>query len=288
MIDREERQEEWVYLSGQILALGEARISPLDRGFQYGDGVFTTVRAELGRPLYLNEHLARLTRSLTELRIPVEALHSTDWPHILGELLRRNGLAAGPAAVKICVSRGPALPLGLPQAVRPTLFIQARSYEPPALDDYSRGWRLHVYRQGFAPPLARHKSLNYLFYLVARQAAVDAGADEAVILDAGGHVTETAAGSLLARTDGRWWTPQSPYQLPGITLDQIRRLLRERGQAMDSRTAVPEDLAGAQTVWVVNSLMGIMPVRSVDDHELPIPAAEEAEVLRTQLFSRAA
>jgi branched-chain amino acid aminotransferase/para-aminobenzoate synthetase component 1 len=136
--------------------------------------------------------------------------------------------------------------------------------------------------------LARHKSLNYLFYLVARQAAVDAGADEAVILDAGGHVTETAAGSLLARTDGRWWTPQSPDQLPGITLDQIRRLLRERGQAVDSRTAVPEDLAGAQTVWVLNSLMGIMPVRSVDDHEFPIPAAGEAEVLRTQLFSRGA
>jgi branched-chain amino acid aminotransferase/para-aminobenzoate synthetase component 1 len=285
MIDREERQEPWVYLDGQILALGDARISPLDRGFQYGDGVFTTLRAESGRPLYLSEHLARLTRSLEDLRIPVEALHSMDWPHILGALLRRNNLAAGPAAVKICVSRGPALPLGLPPAVRPTVFIQARPYQPPGLDDYSRGWRLHVYREGCAPPLARHKSLNYLYYLVARQAAVDAGADEAVILDAGGQVAETAAGSLLARTGGRWWTPQSPYQLPGITLDQVRRLLAERGQPVDSRTAAPEDLAGAQTAWVVNSLMGIMPVRSVDGRELAIPAAEEAETLRTQLFS---
>jgi branched-chain amino acid aminotransferase len=288
MIDRDERQEQWVYLNGQILVVGEARISPLDRGFQYGDGVFTTLRAESGCPLYLSEHLARLARSLKEIRIRLEALHSMDWPDILGELLRRNGLQAGPAAVKVCVSRGPAATLGLPQAVRPTVFIQARPYEPPGADDYSRGWRLHVYREGFAPPLARHKSLNYLYYLAARQAAVDAGADEAVILDAGGHVAETAAGSLLARTEGRWWTPLSPYQLPGITLDQVRRLLGERGESVDSRSAVPGDLAGAQTLWMFNSLMGIMPVRSVDDHEFPIPAAGEAEALRTELFSRGA
>jgi branched-chain amino acid aminotransferase/para-aminobenzoate synthetase component 1 len=286
MIDRDDRQEEQVYLNGQLVALGEARISPLDRGFQYGDGVFTTLRAEAGRPLYLSEHLARLALSLKELRIPVEALPSLDWPHIIGELLRGNGLAAGLAAVKIYVTRGPAATLGLPAAVRPTVFIQARPYQPPGSDQYNRGWRLHVHRQGFAPPLARHKSLNYLYYLVARQAAVDVGADEAVILDVGGHITETAAGSLLARTDGRWWTPQSPYQLAGITLEQARRLLGEHGQAVESRTAVPEDLDGTQTVWVVNSLMGIMPVRSVDDHDLPVPAAGEAEILRAQLFSR--
>jgi branched-chain amino acid aminotransferase/para-aminobenzoate synthetase component 1 len=286
MIDRDVRPEEWVYLNGQILALGEARVSPLDRGFQYGDGLFTTVRAESGRPLYLSEHLARLARSLEELRIAVEALHAIDWPHILDEILRRNGLQAGPAAVKICVSRGAAVTLGLPPAVRPTLFIQARPYQPPGPDHYSRGWRLYVYRQGFAPPLARHKSLNYLYYLVARQAAVDAGADEAVILDAGGQVAETAAGSLLARTDGRWWTPGNPYQLPGITLNQVRRLLGERGEAVEMRSAIPEDLAGAQTVWVLNSLMGIMPVRSVDERELPAPAAGEAGILREQLFLR--
>jgi branched-chain amino acid aminotransferase len=284
MIDKDERQEGWVYLNGHILPLGEARISPLDRGFQYGDGVFTTLRAESGRPLYLSEHLARLAHSLKEIRIPAEALHSMDWPHFFGELLRRNGLEAGQAAVKICVSRGPATTIGLPPAARPTVFIQARLYEPPGADDYSRGWRLRVYRRGFAPPLAGHKSLNYLYYLVARQAAVDAGADEAVILDFGGHVTETAAGSLLARTDGRWWTPRSPSQLPGITLDQVRRLLGERGETVDSRSAVPRDLAEAQTIWVLNSLMGVMPVRSVDDHELLIPAAGEAEALRTQLF----
>jgi branched-chain amino acid aminotransferase len=288
MIDRDERQEQWVYLNGQILAVGEARISPLDRGFQYGDGVFTTLRAESGRPLYLSEHLARLTRSLTEIRIRAEALHSIDWPHVLGELLRRNGLEGRQAAVKIWVSRGPAATLGLPQAVRPTVFVQARPYEPPGADDYSRGWLLHVYREGFAPPLARHKSLNYLYYLAARQAAVDAGADEAVILDGGGHIAETAAGSLLGRTEGRWWTPVSPYQLPGITLDQVRRLLGERGESVDSRSTVPGDLAKAETLWVLNSLMGIMPVRSVDGHEIPTRAAGEAEALRTELFSRGA
>ena len=286
MIDREDTVDGWVFLNGQILPLGEAWISPLDRGFQYGDGVFTTLRAESGRPLYLTEHLARLAHSLSDLRIAAEHLQRTDWPDVLGELLQRNGLQSGSAAVKIIVTRGVALPLGLPEVVRPTLFIQARRYQPPSPEQYARGWRLHICRQGYAPPLARHKSLNYLFYMVARQMAVDVGADEAVILDARGRLTETAAGTLLARSDGNWWTPDNPYQLPGVTLEQIQKILQLRGRPVESRSAAPEDLTKAQTIWVLNSLLGVMPVRSVDGHELPVPAAEEARGLREELFFR--
>jgi branched-chain amino acid aminotransferase len=276
----------WVFLNGRILRLDEAWISPLDRGFLYGDGVFTTLRVESGRPLYLNEHLARLTHSLSELRISLTDFQEIDWQHVLGELLRRNHMQVGPSAVKIIVTRGIATPLGLPDTQCPTLFIQTRSYQPPSPEEYAQGWRLQVYRQGHAPPLAHHKSLNYLYHLAARQAAVDAGADEAVILDAHGQITETGAGSLLVRTRGRWWTPSSPYQLPGVTLSQLRRLLEERGQPVHSRDAAPEDLASADTIWVLNSLLGIMPGRSVAGVELPDLAAEEANNLREELFGR--
>jgi branched-chain amino acid aminotransferase len=286
VIDRDDTADGWVFLNGQILPLGEACISPLDRGFQYGDGVFTTLRAESGHPSYLTAHLARLVHSLKELRIATEGVQRTDWSEVLGELLQRNGLQSGTAAVKIIVTRGVALPLGLPEGVRPTLFIQARRYQPPSPEQYASGWRLQVCRQGYAPPLARHKSLNYLFYMVARQMAVDVGADEAIILDAHGRVTETAAGTLLVRSDGHWWTPNNLYQLPGVTLEQIQKILQLRGRPVESRSAAPQDLTKAQTIWVLNSLLGVMPVRSVDDHELPVPAAEEARDLREELFLR--
>ncbi len=214
MNDRDDSAEQWVFLNGEMMPLNEARISPLDRGFQYGDGVFTTVRVDAGRPLYLAEHLSRLIQSLRDLRIAWEPLQDIGWPQLLGELLQRNGLQSGLAALKILVTRGVALPLGLPEGVHPTLFIQARLYQPPSLDQYARGWRLHICRSGYAPPLAGHKSLNYLFYLVARQEAIDAGADEAVILDAHGHIAETAAGSLLIRSDGDLVDPRQPLSAP--------------------------------------------------------------------------
>ncbi len=284
-MDSDNAAEQWVFLNGRIMPLNEARISPLDRGFQYGDGLFTTVRVESGRPLYLAEHLNRLTRSLKELRIGWEPLQGMDWPQALDELLQRNGLQSGLAALKILVTRGIASPLGLPQGVQPTVFVQARPYQPPSPDQYRRGWRLRICRSGYAPPLAGHKTLNYLFYLVARQQAIDAGADEGVILDAHGRIAETAAGSLLICSNGAWWTPQSPYQLPGITIALLRKRFDERGHAVEFRNAAPEDLARAQTAWVVNSLMGIMPVQSVDGLELPLPAAEEAARWRNELFA---
>jgi branched-chain amino acid aminotransferase len=272
-----------VYLNGEFVPLEEARISPLDRGFQYGDGVFETLRAQSGRILFLAEHLQRLSHSLAELRLPQS---TGDWQTILAELLSRNALTNGVAAVKIIITRGVAAQLGLPRSTAPTLLVQARSYDAPSAEQYRRGWRLHLFRQGFAPPLAGHKSLNYLFYLVARQAALDAGADEAVLLDAQARVTETAAGSLLVRTDGQWWTPRSPHQLPGTTLRQVARMLRDRGQVVPARAAGKEDLASAQTIWVLNSLLGIMPVTHLEDRPMPQVAAAEAAELREVLFAR--
>ena len=89
----------FVWLNGDILPLHEARISPLDRGFLYGDGLFETMRGQDGRILYLTEHLERLHRSVKELRIP--PVPSIDWRDCLGDLLRRNDLELGAVAVKI-------------------------------------------------------------------------------------------------------------------------------------------------------------------------------------------
>jgi branched-chain amino acid aminotransferase/para-aminobenzoate synthetase component 1 len=273
-----------VWINGRFLPSDRAAVSPLDRGFLYGDGIFETMRVEKGAILYLEEHLERAARSLAPLRIRAEPPPDTD--EILGELIRRNGLSEDAAAAKIIITRGVAPGLGLPVPTDPTICLTVHRYIPPAPSAYEKGWGLHIFREGFSPPLAAHKTLNYLYFMVARQAAMDAGADEAVILDPQGSVAETSAGSIIAKSSDTWWLPNSPYQLPGITIRQLTRIMRQHGMEVEPRRSIPQDLMAADTLWVVNSLMGVMPVSKVQGHPVPHVAAEDAARLGHLLFEQ--
>ncbi len=275
-----------MWIGGRMLPPDAVRISPLDRGFLYGDGFFETLRAERGTPLYLPMHVERLRASLRAFRIALDP--EPDWRAAVRALLSENGLDRAAASVKILVTRGIAPSPGLPAPERPTVCIFAAPYAPPPEETYASGWDLHIFGEGFSPPLAAHKSLNYLYCLAARQAALDAGRNEAVVLDRDGRVAETSAGSLLASTGGRWWTPESAHRLPGTTLRAVCDIFSRRGIEVERRAALPEDLLAAQTVWVLNSLIGIMPAAKIEGRPLSNPAPAEAARLRALLFERGA
>jgi branched-chain amino acid aminotransferase len=269
-----------VWLNGQFVSASQAAVSPFDRGFLYGDGLFETMRSQNGRVLFLDDHLQRLNTSLRTLRIQ---LFPYAWQELIDELLSRNHLANEIASVKIIVTRGVCQGLGLPESKLPTICLTAHAYQPPAEEIYKRGWRLQVFGNGFSPPLAKFKSLNYLFFLAARQAALESGADEALILDPHGSVTETSTGSILARTGKTWWTPASKYQLPGITISRLTWILAAKGETVQRLESTLEDLLSAETVWVLNSLLGIMPVYEIAG-QTKDPAAEAAAKLRYSFF----
>jgi branched-chain amino acid aminotransferase/para-aminobenzoate synthetase component 1 len=271
-----------IWANGAFTTLEECRLSPLDRGLLYADGLFETLRAEKGRILFLARHVERLLRSMAVLRLGTTGL--PNWEALLPELLSRNGLGQETAAVKIIVTRGLSEGLGLPSTQHPSVFISCRRYAPPSSRSYSEGWRLMIHRDGFSPPLAMHKSLSYLFHLTARQAALDNGADEAVILDASGAVAETAAGSLLLRADGRWWTPASPCQLPGITLRAVCEHMERMGAGVERKETSIADLRAAETIHVLNSLMLVMDVQSLDGRPLRRPDPGHASLLRRRLL----
>jgi branched-chain amino acid aminotransferase/para-aminobenzoate synthetase component 1 len=270
-----------MWLNGCFTPVENAAISPLDRGFLYGDGLFETIRAQEGGVLYLGMHIERLCATLGAFRITIP--DAPDWQYLLGELLLRNGLMQGAAVLKIIVTRGIEPTLGLPATQKPTICVIARAYDPPAESLYEAGWRLHLF-QNAQHPLAPFKSLNYLFYLTARQAALDAGCDEAIIVDRDGLVSENPTGSILARSNGRWWTPQNAYQLPGTTIRKVAEILEKAGSTVERRPVRVDDLFSAQTVWVLNSLMGVMPVNRIDGRPVDDPAAEEAARMRDFLF----
>ncbi len=264
-------KSEFIWLNEELVPLSLARVSVNDRGFLYGDGFFETLRAEEGRPLFLGEHLARLRGSAQAFRIPWPQGFS--WEERLGQLLTANGLERGLARIKILLTRGAAAGLGLPQEARPTLAIWAQLYTPPSLEEYARGWSLATFPERRTTFLGRHKSLNYLFYLAARQYALDRGAKEALILEADGLVSEGAATTLLYAQGGIFYTPEAPSALPGVTIGVLDQGLARRGLSLQAVSTTRSRLAAAEGLWVVNSLMGVMPVSALDGRNLPISEA---------------
>jgi len=264
-------KSEFVWLNEELIPLDQAAVSVNDRGFLYGDGFFETLRAEEGRILFLPEHLARLRASAQAFGIPFPKKFS--WERRLSRVLAANGLERGLARVKILLTRGEAKGLGLPQETWPTLVIWAQPYTPPGPEEYARGWPLATFPERRTTFIGRHKSLNYLFYLAARQYTLERGAKEALILEADGLVSEGAATSLIYAQDGIFSTPQAPSALPGVTIEVLGRALARRGLSL---TAVPTTLAQlfqADGLWLANSLMGLMPVSSLDGRPLPISPA---------------
>ena len=262
---------EFVWLNDNLIHLDQARVSVNDRGFLYGDGLFETLRADDGRVLFLPEHLERLAASARAFRLPFPA--AAPWEERLARLLTANGLARGPARVKILLSRGVAAGVGLPPAARPTLVIWAQPYTPPSPAEYAAGWPVVIFPEGRSTFVGRHKSLNYLFYLAARQYALDRGAREALILAPDGLVSEGAATSLVYLRQGRYYTPASASALPGVTLAVLGRGLAARGLVLDTCPTTVAQLQEADGLWLANSLMGLMPVAAVNGMPMPLSAA---------------
>ena len=261
-------KSEFVWLNDGLAPLSQARVSVNDRGFLYGDGFFETMRARDGRVEFLKEHLARLKASTRAFRLPFQ--EAFPWEETIGRLLTANGLGDGPAAVKLQLTRGIAPELGLPAATAPTLIVWARPYIPPSLQEYNRGWPVVTFPERRSTFLGRHKSLNYLFYLAARQYAQDQGAREALILEAEGRVSEGAATSLIYARDGQYYCPKAMSALPGITQAVLARALARRGLKLQPAVTRAALLKEAEGLWLANSLMGLMPVASLDGIAIPI------------------
>ena len=260
-----------VWLNDDLLPLSQARVSVDDRGFLYGDGFFETLRAEDGRVLFLDEHLSRLRASAQAFRLSFPA--DLPWEKRLQELLAANGLLTGLAAVKILLTRGEAPGLGLPAAWSPTLVIYARPYLPPSPEEYATGWPVVVFPERRTTFIGRHKSLNYLFYLAARQYALDQGAREALILEADGSVSEGAATSLVLAMKERLFLPAAASALPGVTVAVLARSLKRRGKNLEQTPRSLSEVEQADGLWLANSLMGLMPVSSLAGK--PVPLASE-------------
>jgi D-alanine transaminase len=250
------------YLNGEYLPLCEARVSPLDRAFLFGDAVYEVVPVYASRPFRLREHLDRLTRSLAGIRMEPPLTHAA-WDGILKTLIERNG--GGDQYVYFQVTRGAELGRNhaWPAGLKPTVFAFANALEAisPALLE-----------QGVAAITAQDtrwarrdiKSTALLANTLLKKLAVDAGAFETILLEHG-ELTEGSSTTVHVITGGAIHTPPNGHHiLPGTTRDVVAQLAARSGIPSVNRRVTEEELRAADEIWLAFSTRGVLPVTRLD------------------------
>lgn len=261
----------YIAINGRILHEEEAAISPLDRGFLYGDGLFETMKAREGRVDFLEAHLARLRDTASEIHISFPK--AFDFRATISELIKKNHIQ-GEASVKICLSRGQHQgDLSLYPPSSPTLVVLARPYTPPGPEKWEQGLSVCVEREILQNPsshLCRLKSLNYLFYLIVRTRAEEKGFQEAILLNTDQQVCECTAANLFFFRNGRLETPDlSCGLLPGILRATLMNCLDQAGQPVLEVKQPLQTLDECEEIFATNSLLEIMPVGRVGKTSYP-------------------
>jgi branched-chain amino acid aminotransferase len=256
-----------VSIDGRIGDAASAKISVLDRGFLYGDSVYEVLRTYAGVPFCLEEHLGRLERSaeLLGIRLPVDRAGLSAE---IGATL--DAASNAESYVRVIVTRG-AGEIGLDPALaeQPLRVIIVRELRTLPDEIYRRGAAIRLVPAGRAGdgavPLGA-KSGNYLVNIMALGVARRAGAHEAVLLDARGRVTEGASSNIFTAGQGRLRTPPlSAGILQGITREKVLATARAAGLPVTEEELWPEDLFGAEEVFLTSTLREILPVTRVDE-----------------------
>lgn len=251
------------YVQGRFRPLPAAAVSVEDRGYQFADGVYEVVKAVDGEPRDLDRHLARLRRSLAELRIP-EPVSGRALTAIVRESLRRHRLRL--AIVYIQVTRGVA-PRNhtFPPAARPALVVTVRRAPFPGEAE-----RRHGVGVVTRPDQRWHrpdiKSICLLPNLLARQEAVEAGCREAWLVGPEGEVREgSSSNAWIVDRDGRLIThPADRRILAGITRSVVLELAREEGIEVVERPFTVQEARAAREAFLTSTTSLVLPVTRID------------------------
>lgn len=250
-----------LWMNGTIIFQDKAQIPVESYGVQYGYGLFETIRAVKGKPLYLEDHLDRFEKSWKALY--EEDFPDITWNDVISKVLQANHLENEVAAVKIMAIKAEER-----ASFSSHLVVMARAYTHRLELLKTEGLRLISYPEPRQTPLASHKSLNYLYYFLAGKWAKENQADEALIINPDGSVSETNTGNILAIYGKTLIQPESAHVLGGIMEKKACEVFTDWGFSLKRKPLSIGDLFAADHLVVTNSLMGAVPVMSLDGRPL--------------------
>ena len=258
------------YLNGAFTALEDAKISPMDRGFLFGDGVYEVIPCYGGRLVAMPYHLERLANSLSG--IALVSPHNDDAiQRILEELVQRNG--GGDLGVYLQITRGaaPKRQHAFPDHIEPTVFAYTFAITAPsdgspetancftAVTRTDQRWdRCHI------------KSTALLGNVLHMMEAIDAGAEEVLLFNDEDELTEAAACNVFVVCDGTILTPALDHQiLPGVTRRQCLELLEAHTDwPVEIRPVMRSEVVQAEEIWLSSSTKELAPIVRLDGKDV--------------------
>ncbi|HEU4728223.1 MAG TPA: aminotransferase class IV [Kofleriaceae bacterium] len=253
-----------VFLNGSYLERDRAMIPIDDRGFVFGDGIYEGVRVIDGRLFEWDAHAARMRSGLAGLRIELSPERVGELAGVARRLIADNGLGRGEAFIYLAVTRGVAARTHAfpPKGTPPTVFVSATRLLRPR-DLRQHGARAITF-EDMRWSRCDWKTINLLGSVLARQAAVEAGAFEAILLR-DGVVTEGAATTVFAVIDGVVRThPLSHRILPGVTRAVILECVHELGLAVNEKAITEYELRTAEELLLCGTTTDVTPVVTLD------------------------
>ncbi|MDP9975098.1 D-alanine transaminase [Variovorax paradoxus] len=249
------------YLDGEYTALKDARISVLDRGFIFGDGVYEVVPVYGGQPFCFEEHMARLDRSLAELQI-ANPLTLAQWRGIVMRLVEAGGDA--PQAVYFQITRGVApRDHAMTRGVHPTVFVMVNPL-PPVADAVRAKGVACVSAADFRWQKAHIKSTSLLGAVLARQISVEAGAAETIMFR-GEWLSEASSSNVwIVKDGGLVGPPKDNLVLTGIRYGLLERLCAECGIPFALRGISRDEVFGADELLLSSASKEVLPVVTLD------------------------
>lgn len=258
------------FLSDQYLPLEEARISPMDRGFLFGDGIYEVIPTLSGKPVGMGAHLSRLQDGLDALSI-TNPKSETQWRELVTMLVEKNAevLQSDSVGVYIQVSRGTVMQRahGYPENIPPTVFAFAFATAAPPVEDADKVTGFSVITgEDKRWQRCNIKSTSLLGNVMHFQQGKSAGKQEIILLNRQGEITEASSCNVFVVKDGVIMTPPLDHQiLPGITRKLVIESLELEGIAVQQVPVTKATLDAADEVWLTSSSKEIGPVISVDD-----------------------
>ena len=255
------------YLNGEYTALKDARISVLDRGFIFGDGVYEVLPAYGGKVFRLDQHLSRLDRSLGELRM-ANPLPRTQWLAIARRLMAEHAAATGAVdqLIYIQVTRGVALrDHVMTEGIPPTVFVMCSTMKPPTEAQRTEGVAC-VTADDFRWQKAHIKSTSLLGAVFARQISADEGALETVMFR-DGFLSEAAASNVWVVKNGvLMGPPKNHLVLEGIRFGLLEEICTAQGIPFELRPITRAEVLAADELLLSSATKEVLPITRLDGH----------------------
>lgn len=259
-----------IWMGTELVPVAEARISVFDHGLLYGDGVFEGIRIYNGKIFKEAEHLRRFFESAKALRLELP-LSEEQISAAMYDTMRANGIKSD-GYIRLVATRGVGqLGISITHTACPTIFVIADKIALYPPEVYHRGLRCivssYIRNHPNSTP-ARVKSLNYLNNVMAKLEARDAGADEAIMLNLEGHVTECTGDNIFLARDGQLYTPDTSEILEGVTRQVVMQLAQKRGITVREKVLVRHDLCVCDECFATGTAAEIVPITEINKRQV--------------------